>query len=109
MLVLTNKRGKNVTSRLKKISLRVAHIFYDSNHLQTMASRLKKIFPRLTHLFFDMIHILGNPCEQDDYQMNLKKICTSYVFLLKVRVEDRIITTDIPIIKKLVVVGDIFS
>lgn len=106
MLTLTIKWA---TSRLKKISLRVAHNFYDSNHLQIMASRLKKISPRRTHLFFDLIHILDNPCEQDDYQMNLKKIYTLYVFLLKARVEDRIITTDIPIIKKLVVVGDIFS
>ena len=52
--------------------------------------------------------------ELDDYQMNelvmnLKKIYTSYVFFLKAKVEDMISTTDNPKIKKLVVVGGIFS
>jgi hypothetical protein len=46
----------DLTSRLKKNSLRLAHIFYDSNHLQTMALRLKKIFPRVTYIFLKYIH-----------------------------------------------------
>jgi len=41
--------------------------------------------------------------------MNLKKIYTSYVFLFKAKIEDTISTTDSPTIKKLVVVGGIFS
>ena len=52
--------------------------------------------------------------EVDDYQMNelvmnLKKIYTSYVFFLKAKVEAIISTTDKPEIKKLVVVGGIYS
>jgi len=41
--------------------------------------------------------------------MNLKKIYTSYVFFIKAKLEDTISTTDNPAIKKMVVVGGIFS
>jgi hypothetical protein len=80
--------------------------------LQNATSRFKKNSPRLTHIFYDLIDDIS--IELDDYQMNelvmnLKKIYTSYVFFLKAKVEVIISTTDSLTIKKLVVVGDIFS
>ena len=88
-----------VTSRLKKISPLPAHIFYDSNHLQIMPSRLKKIFPLLTCIFLTYIH--QQSVHANYYQIDLKKIYTSYVFLLKAKID--------PTIKKMVVVRGIFS
>ena len=83
--------------------------FRSPSHLQIMAIRLKKNSPRLTHIFFDLINILDIPFKLDVHQMNLKKIYTSYVFLLKARVENIISTTNSPAIKKMEVVGVIFS
>jgi hypothetical protein len=83
MLASNDRRGQAVTSRLKKNSRRLARIFYDSNHLQTMASRLKKIFPRVTYIFLKYIH------QQSIRSIDgiTKKIYTSYVFLLKAKIE----------------------
>jgi hypothetical protein len=105
MLALTIKWA---TSRLKKISPRVVRIFYRLNHLPTMASRLKKIFPRLTYIFFMIERYqlnIGQSVQVNHYLIDLKKIYTSYVFLLKAKAE----FTDRLAIKKLVVVGNIFS
>ena len=101
MLVLTNKRGQAMTSRLKKNSLRLVRIFYDSIHLQMLTSRLKKISPLVTYIFLTYLD------QQSVRSVDgiTKKIYTSYVFLLKAKIE----LIDNPIIKKLVVVGDIFS
>jgi hypothetical protein len=74
---------------------------------QAVTSRLKKISPLHTCIFFTYIH--QQSVQANHYLIDLKKIYASYVFLLKARVEDRIITTDNPAIKKLVVVGGISS
>jgi hypothetical protein len=100
MLASTDKR---VTSRLKKISVRPALIFHGTDHPQIVSSRLKKISPRLTYIFFTYIY--QQSIQANHYQIDLKKIYTSYVFLLKAKTE----LTNSLAIKKLVVVGGIFS
>lgn len=107
MLASNDRWGQAVTSHLKKNSLRLARIFYDSNHLQITTSRFKKISPRVTYIFFKYIH--QQSIQANHYQIDLKKIYTSYVFFLKAKIEDTINTTDGLTIKKLVVVGGIFS
>ena len=86
-----------VTSRFKKISPRLAHIFYDSNHVQMLTSRFKKISPLVTYIFLTYLN-QQSVRSIDDIT---KKIYTSYIFLLKAK---RDLT-----IKKMVVVGGIFS
>lgn len=54
-------------------------------NIQNVISRFKKNSPRLTHIFYVLIDDI--PFELDDYQMNLKKIYTSYVFFLKAKAE----------------------
>jgi hypothetical protein len=101
MLASNDRWGQAVTSRLKKISPRLASIFYGSNYLQTMTSRLKKIFPLVTYIFLNYL-------DQQSVRSidgTTKKIYTSYVFLLKAKID---LITSI-VIKKMVVVGGIFS
>ena len=103
MLASTNER---VTSRLKKNSPRLAHIFYGLNHYQILTSRLKKISSRVTYIFLTytqqfVLAICGSGIT--------KKIYTSYVFLLKANIADIISTIGNHTIKKVVVVGGIFS
>ena len=78
---------------------------------EAVTSRLKKISLRLAYIFYDLIvnRILDNLWKLDDYRMYLKKIYTSYVFFLKAKVEVTFSITEDSTIKKMVVVGGIFS
>ena len=74
--------------------------------VHVMARRFKKNPPRLTRIFY---LIMYHANELDDSHMYLNKIYTSYVFLFKAKIEHTISTTDSQAIKKLVIVGGIFS